>query len=216
MKKNIILLVVFIGLVAAWYGTREEKIVSDVVKAEIPEINIDAVERLEVGGTNKVTLVKKGDGWIIEDGGQAAEVGAGGGPVDVAHELADLEEEDVARLVQDATGGELPPEAVEELAEEPKGAGAGEPHVLPVLYVLPGLAEDPAEAEPLEGPHGNLIILDLAEPGNRVAVRPSGTEPKVKFYMFAYAPPEQSSDLPAAKRRLSERLAALERDLRAL
>ena len=36
-------------------------------------------------------------------------------------------------------------------------------------------------------PHaGDMVILDLAESGNYVAVRPSGTEPKVKFYLFTF------------------------------
>ena len=44
-----------------------------------------------------------------------------------------------------------------------------------------------------------MVILDLAETGNYVAVRPSGTEPKVKFYMFAYTPAEQLADLECHK-----------------
>ena len=36
-----------------------------------------------------------------------------------------------------------------------------------------------------------MVMLDLATEGNYVAVRPSGTEPKVKFYMFTYEPAEQ-------------------------
>ena len=35
--------------------------------------------------------------------------------------------------------------------------------------------------KPLDAPAGDMVILDLAEPGHYVAVRPSGTEPKVKF-----------------------------------
>ena len=41
----------------------------------------------------------------------------------------------------------------------------------------------------LAGPTGDMVMLDLEAEGNYVAVRPSGTEPKVKFYMFAYDPP---------------------------
>ncbi|HEY2827184.1 MAG TPA: phospho-sugar mutase, partial [Pirellulales bacterium] len=33
------------------------------------------------------------------------------------------------------------------------------------------------------GPPGDMVMLDLTATGNYVAVRPSGTEPKVKFYM---------------------------------
>ncbi|HYW78479.1 MAG TPA: phospho-sugar mutase, partial [Thermoguttaceae bacterium] len=68
--------------------------------------------------------------------------------------------------------------------------------------------------EPLDGPTGDMVILDLETEGNYVAVRPSGTEPKVKFYMFAYDPPEAAVDLPATKTAQAERLAAMEADLK--
>ena len=38
-------------------------------------------------------------------------------------------------------------------------------------------------------PRGDMVILDLETEGNYLAVRPSGTEPKVKIYLFAYDPP---------------------------
>jgi phosphoglucomutase/phosphomannomutase len=66
----------------------------------------------------------------------------------------------------------------------------------------------------LDGPKGDLVILDLAAEGNYVACRPSGTEPKIKFYMFAYTPPEQLANLEAAKLQLEDRLARMEADLR--
>ncbi len=67
----------------------------------------------------------------------------------------------------------------------------------------------------LEGPHGNLIILDLAEEGNYVAVRPSGTEPKIKLYVFTRLSPDASSDLAQADTTLGKRIEALEKDVRA-
>ncbi len=67
---------------------------------------------------------------------------------------------------------------------------------------------------PLEGPKGDLVFLDLATEGNYVACRPSGTEPKIKFYMFTYTPPEQLANLDAAKAQLEERLDRMEADLR--
>lgn len=67
---------------------------------------------------------------------------------------------------------------------------------------------------PLEAPRGDMVILDLEEEGNYVAVRPSGTEPKVKFYLFTFVPAQQLADLEAAKRRMGERLKRLESDLR--
>ena len=67
----------------------------------------------------------------------------------------------------------------------------------------------------LNAPAANMVILDLAKDGNYFAIRPSGTEPKVKFYMFAYSPPAESRNLAEAKQRLEERLSGLEADIRA-
>jgi phosphomannomutase len=69
------------------------------------------------------------------------------------------------------------------------------------------------QSSSLDGPVTNLIIMDLAEEGNYVAVRPSGTEPKIKFYLFAYTPPEQLADLNDAKRELQKRLDRMEQGI---
>jgi phosphoglucomutase/phosphomannomutase len=80
------------------------------------------------------------------------------------------------------------------------------------------------------GAKGDLVIFDLAglpdagsgSPGhfpalgNAVAARPSGTEPKIKFYLFTAAPPCSCADLPQVKASLTARLDALEKDLRTL
>jgi phosphoglucomutase/phosphomannomutase len=70
-------------------------------------------------------------------------------------------------------------------------------------------------AKPLDGPRGDMVMLDLASEGTYVAVRPSGTEPKVKFYMFTYEPAEQLHNLETTKAEMAERLAAVGRDLTA-
>lgn len=70
-------------------------------------------------------------------------------------------------------------------------------------------------AQPLDSTKADMVILDLAEEGNYIAVRPSGTEPKVKFYMFTYVPAEQLHDLDATKSDMEARLAAFEKDLAA-
>ncbi len=75
---------------------------------------------------------------------------------------------------------------------------------------------DPGGAKsPLEGPTGDLVILDFSADGNYVAIRPSGTEPKIKLYMFAYEPAEQLADLEETKSQLQARLDAVEASLRA-
>jgi phosphoglucomutase/phosphomannomutase len=72
----------------------------------------------------------------------------------------------------------------------------------------------PSEPQPLAGPKGDLVFLDLATEGNYVACRPSGTEPKIKFYMFTYKAPEQLSNLESATAELEERLTRMETSLR--
>jgi len=83
---------------------------------------------------------------------------------------------------------------------------------------------------PFAGAKGDLVIFDLAglpdagsgSPGhfpalgNAVAARPSGTEPKIKFYLFTASPPCSCAELPHVKAALTARLDALEKDLRGL
>jgi len=45
-------------------------------------------------------------------------------------------------------------------------------------------------------------------------VRPSGTEPKVKFYLFTYVAPEQLHLLDGAKQEMDQRLDQIDAELR--
>lgn len=77
-----------------------------------------------------------------------------------------------------------------------------------------GVVRNAAGVEtPLSGPIGDLVIFDLAAEGNYVAIRPSGTEPKVKFYTFAYEPAEMLANLDDTKAELAARLATFETEL---
>lgn len=71
-------------------------------------------------------------------------------------------------------------------------------------------------AETIDSPHGNLIVMELDEDGNHVAVRPSGTEPKIKFYFFTYVPAELLSDLDLAKSEMAVRLKDLEQSIQVI
>ena len=71
------------------------------------------------------------------------------------------------------------------------------------------------DTQKMAGPIGDLIIMDLEEEGNYVAVRPSGTEPKIKLYVFTRASAEESAcNLDESKAKLEARLIALEADVR--
>jgi phosphomannomutase len=65
------------------------------------------------------------------------------------------------------------------------------------------------------GPPGDMVMLDLAAAGNYVAVRPSGTEPKVKFYMFTFEAAEQIANLDDTKAECAARLEKMQADLSA-
>ena len=75
---------------------------------------------------------------------------------------------------------------------------------------------------PLDAPRGNMLILDLALPGesipsgNAVAVRPSGTEPKIKYYLFGVEPVGNPAELTSAKLRVRDRLASIKTGLQQL
>ena len=62
-------------------------------------------------------------------------------------------------------------------------------------------------------PPCDLVFLDLEPTGNCVGVRPSGTEPKLKFYLFAYASPS-GAGLDDTRDAMRQQLAAMESDLR--
>ena len=70
-------------------------------------------------------------------------------------------------------------------------------------------------SEPMEAPTGNLVIMETEIEGNYVAARPSGTEPKVKFYLFSYVPPAEIVDLDASKQEMAKRIASYGKDLEA-
>ena len=71
-----------------------------------------------------------------------------------------------------------------------------------------------AEGDPI--PAEKMLFIDLAD-GRSFAVRPSGTEPKIKYYLFAHG--EKGAELTAAKAAVQAGInslwAAVEADARA-
>ncbi len=70
------------------------------------------------------------------------------------------------------------------------------------------------ETTPLPDPKGNMLIFTLGAPGTKIAARPSGTEPKIKFYLFARtetsgpSAPTSIDDAKAATRQQIDLIAA--------
>lgn len=65
------------------------------------------------------------------------------------------------------------------------------------------------DKESMDFPASNVLSFDLAN-GARVVARPSGTEPKIKFYFDVSATVQDGEDLDAARARAEARRAALE------
>ena len=59
----------------------------------------------------------------------------------------------------------------------------------------------------------DLLIFQADRPGCRFAARPSGTEPKIKFYLFARSDVDGPDSLPAAKEQTRRLLDRMEADL---
>ncbi|MFM1802057.1 MAG: Phosphoglucomutase, partial [Planctomycetota bacterium] len=83
-------------------------------------------------------------------------------------------------------------------------------HLTKILY--PRFLEGP-----LPEPSGDLLMFELEQDDVRFAVRPSGTEPKIKFYLFARSdvgPDTGTESLKAAKQKTAEMLQRMEADLK--
>jgi phosphoglucomutase/phosphomannomutase len=74
--------------------------------------------------------------------------------------------------------------------------------------------------EPIDAPKSNMLMLELGNAdhspsGNAIAVRPSGTEPKIKFYLFGHQDLSENSPsaLQATKQTVMDRIAAMKKDI---
>ncbi|MCA9537616.1 MAG: phospho-sugar mutase [Myxococcales bacterium] len=97
------------------------------------------------------------------------------------------------------------------LRADPPTQLAGTP-VLRVRDLLTGEAREGGRTTPIDLPRSDVLAFDLAD-GSRALVRPSGTEPKIKFYFEVRAPFAEGDALAAAEARAAGRLDALQTDL---
>lgn len=97
--------------------------------------------------------------------------------------------------------------------ENPPKSFAGSPVVLQNDYLL-GLSKDltTGETSPIDLPKSNVLIF-YTEDGSKIAARPSGTEPKIKFYFSVNTSINKVSDYPEVKRLLDEKIEMLKKDV---
>ncbi|MDG2122818.1 MAG: phospho-sugar mutase [Verrucomicrobiales bacterium] len=109
-----------------------------------------------------------------------------------------------------AAGAQQMASIVSSYSENPPTEIDGSPVALIQNFGTTSIADREGDLIPRE----NMLLIDL-EDGRRFAVRPSGTEPKMKFYLFANKRPEAGStytadELAAAKTEVAASLKSLE------
>ena len=95
------------------------------------------------------------------------------------------------------------------LREEPPGC-IGDHEVLAVGDYQAGVRTARGGARtPITLPASNVLTFDL-EGGSRIIARPSGTEPKIKFYFDLREPMIEGEPVARAEERTAHRMSALE------
>jgi len=67
--------------------------------------------------------------------------------------------------------------------------------------------------KPMDLPKSNVLQF-LLEDGSKISVRPSGTEPKIKFYFSVYDDLEKREDYEEVKATLDQRIENLKKELK--
>lgn len=69
------------------------------------------------------------------------------------------------------------------------------------------------ETSPIDCRAGNVIVLEFADVRNRITIRPSGTEPKLKFYVQWYADIDSSMSVTDQYEHVSQKLEGMAKEL---
>jgi len=102
-------------------------------------------------------------------------------------------EESHSREFEGAAGAETMKKLMESYTAHPPTTIAGQAVVKMIHFGKDDVIDSEGDLLPKE----NMLFFDLAD-GNRFAVRPSGTEPKIKYYFFGRKLPVPGTKLPAA------------------
>ena len=101
--------------------------------------------------------------------------------------------------------------AMDALRSRPLGRIGASP-VVRVLDASTGEETVEGQRRAIELPHADLLTFESKD-GARLTVRPSGTEPKIKFYLELVGRVDRTDDVPAARARLEEEGQGLRRSL---
>ena len=101
---------------------------------------------------------------------------------------------------------------VDRYREDPPPTIGGQA-VLRMMDLERQLQWTPLAVSPLSGRAASNVLVFELQGGHRAMMRPSGTEPKLKYYFYATAPARLGNDLVGAKKRAFEVLERIVEDL---
>ncbi|MDN4754412.1 phospho-sugar mutase [Porphyromonadaceae bacterium W3.11] len=78
---------------------------------------------------------------------------------------------------------------------------------------LTGKYIESGETFKLDQPTTSNVLQYRAEDGTKLSIRPSGTEPKIKFYIEVHSPVASKDELPAAREAVQERIEQIMKQL---
>jgi phosphomannomutase len=134
--------------------------------------------------------------------------------LDRLHKLVGFHEErTIARVLPGAAGFDKMSAIMKKLRSQPPGTLAGLPVESIRDYQVGVKQEIGGATSQIVGLRSDLLFFDTNMPGNYAAVRPSGTEPKLKYYLFAYRPPGSGDNLQLLRTEVDRQLQSMEADL---
>ena len=123
-------------------------------------------------------------------------------------------EQGVSVVRKGKTGAEEIEAMMKNFRENPLKALAGSPVVEVLDYAkLQGVWLDKGEVFTLDMPTTSNVLQYKTADGTKVSIRPSGTEPKIKFYIGVRGKVSSKEELPAAEAACLEKIAVIRQEL---
>lgn len=112
------------------------------------------------------------------------------------------------------TGAQEIQNMMSNLREHPLAELAGEPVTDFLDYsTLKGTVVESGETYTLDFPTTSNVLQFFTASGTKLSVRPSGTEPKIKFYIEVHAAPKSAEELAEARKECAERVESIRKQL---
>lgn len=133
--------------------------------------------------------------------------------LDAYQEYGFSEEQAVSVVKPGKSGADEIKAMMEQFRANPPKTLAGEPVVLIKDYKLLRQTAADGTVTELEMPEPSNVLQYFTAAGDKISVRPSGTEPKIKFYMEAKLPMASKADYLAVKAQAGEKINLFKKDL---